>query len=520
MPRHTLSIIVLGVVGIAVVYLFAWSLSRPAGVVPQSPRALTVTLPDGHDVIEAAIAPDGTTLVYAAVADGQTQLFARPLATFTVEPLAGTEGATQPFFSPNGMRVGFFADGFLRWVALDGSRPVDVIPVSGGTAGASWNTGDQIVFAQLGGHGLRRVSAAGEADGTPAAVADLTTLDEDASEIAHGWPHVLADGRSILFTVSRSDRDPRLAWLSLESGERQLLKPIDGPVFHVDSGHLVYVRRGEIFSSPVDVEEMTVTGPERLVASGAAASPVGYSCLGQSSLVAARSGLLVYAPESDPSPENVLTWVDHDGASDPVDGVPARHQAPRVSPDGRQIAVAVTTGNFTRDLWILDLTTGQRRQVTREAGDNHSPLWAEDSRRITFASNRDGPQRVYRLDPSSGARVETLLFGDGRTPGSWSPQERNLFFHELQTEHGRDLWVWTPASDESSRLLGSTANERSPAISPDGRWLAYVSDRRDGDQIYIRPTLGRLSCGCLQLAGPNQSGHRMDPSSTTGAGAT
>ena len=487
MPRQTLSIaIVLGIVGIAVVYLVVRSLAGPAGVVPLSPRALSVTLPEGHDFVEAAIAPDGTTLVYAAIAHGRTQLFARPLSTFTVEPLAGTQGATQPFFSPDGMRVGFFADGFLRWVALDGSRPVDVVPVPGETAGASWGAGDQIVFAQLGGHGLQRVSAEHEADGTLPVVVDLTTLDEDASEIAHGWPHVLADGRSMIFTVSRSDLDPRLAWLSLESGERQLLEPVDGPAFHVDSGHLIYARQGEIFARPVDAEDMTVTGPERLVASGAAANSVGYNRLGQSSLVATRTGLLLYAPASDPSPANVLTWVDHDGESHPVDGVPARHQAPRVSPDGGQIAVAVTTGNFTRDLWILDLASGVRRQITREAGDNHSPLWTEDSRRITFASNREGPQRVYRVDSSGGERVETLLFGDGRTPGSWSPAERNLFFHERQAERGRDIWVWTPDSDESSLLLGSTANERSPTISPDGRWLAYVSDTRDGDQVYIR----------------------------------
>ncbi len=488
MPRHTLAGVI--AIGIAVVSILATlRLTRPANVEPLPAHALSVTLPEEHDFVEAALSPDGTTLVYAAIADGRTQLFVRSLATFAIDPLAGTEDATQPFFSPDGRRVGFFAAGFLRWVSLDGGAPVDIVPVAGETAGASWGAGDEIIFAPLGGQGLQRVSIRSPADDSTPTVSDVTQLDEDAAEIAHGWPHLLPDGRSIVFTVGRNERDPRLAWMSLETKDRQLLAPADGPASYVDSGHFVYTRRGEIFAMPVDVDEQTVMGPVRLVASGASGSPVGYNRLGQSSLAVSRSGLLAYAPESDASPDNLLVWVDRGGAAEPVDGVPARHQTPRVSPDGSLMAMAVSAGAFTRDLWVLDLTTGTRQRITHQAGDNHSPLWANDSRGITFSSNRDGPQRVYRVAPT-GSRLETLLFGDGRTPGSWSPDERNLFFHELQGEQGRDIWVWTPSSGESTLLLGSNANERSPAISPDGRRLAYVSNARDGDQVYVRPNPG------------------------------
>ena len=483
MPRHTGAAVIAIVV---VSTLVAWWLTRST-INPLPARALSVTLPDGHDVIETAISPDGTTLVYAAIADGQARLFVRRLSTFAIDPLAGTEGATQPFVSPDGARVGYFASGFLRWVALDGSPPVDVIPVAGETAGATWGAGDQIVFAPLGGQGLRRVSAHPRADGSPPTVSELTILDEDATEVSHGWPHFLPDGRSLVFTVGRSDRDPRLVWMSLESQERQLLESVDGQAFYVNSGHLVYARRGEIFAMPVSIDEQSVTGPVRLVASGAAGSAVGYARLGRSSLVAARTGLLIFVPVSDASSANLLAWVDRKGSWESVDGVPARHQAPRVSPDGSQIAMAISAGTFTRDLWTLSLTTGERRRVTQEAGDNHSPLWADNGQHITFASNRDGPQRIYRVTPFERAGIETLLFGDGRTPGSWSPDGQNLFFHELQPGQERDIWVWTPGSGESTLLLGSTANERSPAISPDGRWMAYVSDARDGDQVYLRP---------------------------------
>jgi serine/threonine-protein kinase len=488
MPRQTLAGLV--AVGIAIVSILAtWLLTRPADIAPLPAQALSVTLPEEHDFVEAALSPDGTTLVYVAIADGRTQLFVRSIATFAVEPLAGTADATQPFFSPDGKRVGFFAAGFLRWVSLDGGAPVDVAPVAGETAGASWSASDEIIFAPLGGQGLQRVSSRPLADESTPTVSDVTQLNEDADEIAHGWPHLLPDGQSIVFTVGRNEREPRLAWMSLETRDRQLLEPADGPAFHVDSGHFVYTRRGEIFAMPVDVGEQTVTGPVRLVASGVSGSPVGYNRLGQSSLAASRSGLLAYAPESDAAPDNLLVWVDRDGSAEPVDGVPARHQTPRVSPDGSLIAMAVSAGTFTRDLWVLDVATGTRQPITQQAGDNHSPLWADDGRGITFSSNRDGPQRVYRATPT-GSRLETLLFGDGRTPGSWSPDDRNLFFHELQGEQGRDIWVWTPGSGESTLLLGGSANERSPAISPDGRRLAYVSDAEDGDQVYVRPFPG------------------------------
>ena len=451
-------------------------------------QAMSIVLPDDHNIVEAALSPDGTRLVYAAIANGRVQLFLRSFDTFRVEPLPGTENATQPFFAPDGARVGFFSSGFLRWVAFDGSGPVDVAPVSGETAGAAWGPRGQIVFAPLGGRGLLSVSAdPGEADPT---VTPITELDKEAGEISHGWPILLPDEGSIVFTVGREDLDPRLAWMGLESKERELLAPVDGSAYYLDSGHLVYARRGEIFAMPVDSAEHEVTGPARLVASGVGGSAIGYEPLGRSSLVAARTGRLVYASESASPTDNLLTWVDREGSTTGVDGVAAAHQAPRLSPDGSQIAMTIQGSAFSRDLWTYDVATGERRRLTQDAGQNHSPLWSEDGRWVTFASNRDGPQRIYRVTVGAVSTLETLLFGDERTPGSWSPADRDLFFHERQQDRGRDIWVWTRRSGEGRVLMGTSANERTPAISPNGRWLAYVSDAEDGDQVYLRPHPG------------------------------
>lgn len=453
-------------------------------------RALSIVLPDDHNVVETALSPDGTRLVYAAIANGRVQLFLRSLDTFRVEPLPGTEDATQPFFAPDGDRVGFFSSGFLRWVSFDGSPPVDVAPVSGETAGGTWGPRGQIVFAPLGGQGLLSVSVDSDRSEEDAAVTPITELDEDAGEVSHGWPILLPDEGSIVFTVGREDLDPRLAWMTLESKERELLAPVDGSAYYLDSGHLVYARRGEIFAMPVDLAEREVTDPPRLVASGVAGSAVGYERLGRSSLVAARTGRLVYASESASPTDNLLTWVDREGSTTNVDGVASPHQAPRLSPDGTQIAMTIQGDAFSRDLWTYDVATGERQRLTQETGQNHSPLWSEDGRSVTFASNRDGPQRIYQVTTGAQNTLETLLFGDGRTPGSWSPADRDLFFHELQQDRGRDIWVWTRRSGEGRVLLGTNANERTPAISANGRWLAYVSDAEDGDQVYLRPHPG------------------------------
>jgi len=469
-----------------------WLLTRPAPAVPPPMQALSIVFPDDHTVVEAALSPDGTRLVYAAIANGRVQLFLRSFDTFRAEPLPGTEDATQPFFAPDGARVGFFSSGFLRWVAFDGSSPVDVTPVSGETAGAAWGPRGKIVFAPLGGQGLLSVSVDSGGSEADPAVTPITEIDQDTGEVSHGWPILLPGEGSIVFTVGREDLDPRLAWMVTESGEREFLAPVDGSAYYLDSGHLVYARRGEIFALPVDAAEHEVTGRVRLVASGIVGSTVGYERLGRSSLVAALTGRLVYASESASPTDSLLTWVDREGSTTNVDGVAAPHQAPRLSPDGSQIAMTIQGDGFSRDLWTYDVAAGERRRLTQDAGQNHSPLWSEDSRWVTFASNRDGPQRIYRVAVGATNTVETLLFGDGRTPGSWSPADQELFFHELQQDRGRDIWVWARRRGEGRVLLGTNANERTPAISPNGRWLVYVSDTENGDQVYLRPHPGEL----------------------------
>ena len=466
-----------------------WLVTRPVPPTPPPPTALSVGLPADHAFVDAAVSPDGSVLVYTAIANGRAQLFARRLDRFDVTPLEGTEDAAQPFFAPDGERVGFFAEGWLKWTGFAGDGPTDVTPVAGAVAGATWGPGDEIVFAPLGGRGLQLVSLRDVGEMSAA----VTEVDVAGGEVSHGWPHFLPDGRSLLFTIARQNRDPQIAWLWRDSSDHALLGPAEGAAFYVDSGRIIFARRGEIFAMPVDVTERSATGPTLPVVGNVAGAAIGYDRLGRSSLIASRHGRLVYLDVAGGSADNVLVWVDHQGTATEVDSVAARHQSPRVSRDGSRIAVAIRSDTFRRDLWLLHIDTGERTQLTDEAGDNHSPLWSTDER-ITFASNRDGPQRIYRTTTDAPAAVETLVFGDGRTPGSWSPDGRRLFFHETYPDRGRDIWMWgsgPTGGAESSLIVGTNANERAPTMSPNGRHLAYVSDAADGDQVYVRGDPGQ-----------------------------
>ena len=471
---------------------------QPASPPEPPPRqALSITIPAGRVLLDVAVSPDASRIAYTAIADGRSRLYVRRLDRFETELVPGTEGAAQPFFAPDGSAVGFFAHGWLRTAPLGGEegdqdtrggdrgRTTAVCRLTGEPAGGTWDGSGRIVFGGPGAAGLLQVPAEG---GEPVA---LTVVDRDGDETAHGWPHAVGE-RWILFTTGRRGRDPRLSILDRETGETRPLLLADGGGAFVEPSTVVFVRRGEIFAARLELDAGDERGgapSARPVLRGAAGSAVGYRGLGQSRFAAARNGALVFVPPPGTGGDNRLVWVDRTGRVEPLDDVTAPHQTPRISPDGRRVAVSAVTAILRRDLWLLDLAKGNRRQLTAEAGDNHSPLWSPDGATLTFASSRAGLQQMYRLQVRSLDVSGPLIGGDQRTPGSWSPTGRQLAFHELRPDRLRDVWTWRDGSgDEATPWLATDANERAPAFSPDGRRIAYVSDgdARDGDQVYVR----------------------------------
>ncbi len=482
MPRRTvLALVVLAaVVGAAVggLVVALWPAAPPA---PPPGRAMSLHVPSTHDLLDIAVSADASLVAYTAIVDGRTDLYVRPLDRFDAAAIPGTEGATQPFFSPDGSAVGFFADGFLKTITLDtdSGTAATVCPVSGRPAGGAWREDGVIVFAGPNGTGLRQVSAVGGAP-TP-----LTMVDEDGGETAHGWPSVI-DRRFLLYTAGRYGHDPRLMLLDLDTGESRPLLPADGGGFVVAASYLVYARRGELFAAPLELIDPTGAPSPRPVLNGVASSGIGYGRLGKARFAASRDGTMVFVPPPATGAGNQLVWVDRDGRADALDGVVVAHGTPRLSPDGRRVVFGATTAIFRRDLWLYDFVTGRRQQITEDAGDNHSPLWSASGTTLTFASSRGGLQRLFQISLPSLAASGPLVDGDQRTPGSWSHDERRLAFHEVHPARGRDVWMWTDGTG-AEPWLATDANERAPRFSPDGRWIAYVSDEEgEGDQVYLR----------------------------------
>ena len=466
----------------------AWLLLREPASEPAPRRAVSIRIPAGRDLLDVAVSPAGRRIAYTAVEDGRARLYVRRLDRFDARVVPGTEGAAQPFFSPDGESVGFFAEGLLRTVSLadDAPPPATVRRLGGEPAGGAWTPGGTIVFGGPGTSGLLEVPARG---GDTVA---LTAVDAEAEETAHGWPHAIGS-RHVLYTVGRRDRDPRLALLDRETGASRALPLADGGGHFIEPSAVVFARRGEVFAAAIDLEDEGRRGARspRPVLRGVAGRPVGDRRLGRARIAAARDGTLVFVPPPAAAGTSRLVRVDHDGRFEPLDDVGARHQAPRIAPDGRRVAFSATTAVLRRDLWLLDLDRGTRRQITRDAGDNHSPLWTRDGTALTFASSRTGLQHVFGLDPRSAEVAGPLFGGDLRAPGSWSPDGRRLAFHEVHADRARDIWIW-PRGGEPEPWLATPANERAPAFSPDGRWLAYVSDAESGhgDQVYVRAADG------------------------------
>ena len=342
--------------------------------------------------------------------------------------------------------------------------------------GASWGPDDTIIFAVRGANtGLLRVSAAG---GEPE---PLTTLEE--GETAHRWPHILPGGQSVLFTVVKGvgSENMEIAGLNLDSGERTLLVPGGSNPHYATTGHLIYGVDGTLRAVAFDADRLAVTGDpvpvlESVVMLGNGAAQFSLS----------NEGTLVYVGGADVGIiEGELGWVDRDGQMAPLMQGNGQYQHPHLSPDGRQVAVGIAGDSV--DIWLYDIERDSPARLT-EQGRNYFPVWMPDGTEVTFASNRSGSFDLYGKAADGSGNAETLLEKSTLLfPGSWSPDGTTLAFYEVTaTDAGRDIWTLR-RDGEAKAFIATEFNERAPRLSPDGQWLAYVSDQSGEDGVYVHP---------------------------------
>ncbi|MDR3722704.1 MAG: protein kinase [Candidatus Acidoferrales bacterium] len=464
----------------AVASLATWVL-RPLPPAPSQPVTRTaISLPPGQQLAgldrgpAVAISQDGTHLAYVAAQGGAQQIYVRAMDSLEAKPIPGTEGAIQPFFSPDGQWLAFFAGGKLKKVPLTGGAPLTLgdAPIPNG---GSWSGRGTIVFAPTTGEALQQVSDSG---GTPQ---PLTRLANASNR--HGWPEFLPGGNAVLFDVGGS----QVAVQSIGTGERRTLVQKGNQPRYALSGHLVYAQGGSLMAVPFNPQRLEVAGSAVPVVEGVLESSSPLTGSAQYSFSA--TGLLVYIPGGIQSAESRLVWVSRNGAEQPLAAAPHAFDRPRISPDGRQ--VTMTIGEQERDVWLYNLARDTLTRLTFEGSTNAYPIWTPDGKRIAFLSNRDGPNNFYwQLADGSGGLERLTTSEYTQAPQSWSPDGQLVAFIEINATTGYDIWVLRIGDRKAQPFLRTPFNESAPEFSPDGRWLAYVSDESGRFEIYVQPYPG------------------------------
>jgi len=426
-----------------------------------------------------ALSPDGKRLAYVATDGHESLLYVRAVDEFVGTRLAGTEGAKNPFFSPDGEWVGFFAGSELRKIPSGGGPVHRICEAPLDNLGSAWRGDGTIVFASYA-TGLWKVHVDG---GDPT---ELTRIDSDAGETQHRWPQFLPRGR-VLMTVG-TVRGSQVAIVDLLDGQRSPISDLAAVSVarYLPTGHLLLAQESALQVVPFDLNSGTVTGAPVTVVEGVTA----LSTQGVSYFAVSDSGTLIYLSGSGQA-GNQLVWADLSGNVTPIKGQGSSHLQPRLSPDGKRVAVTVGEELGARAVGVLDLGRGSQRRLTFESS-NAQPVWSPDGRRIVFSSSRDGSWNLY-WRAADGSDADTLLLaGDNELwAADFSPDGKHLIYWEIDAETARDLWVLRLEGDlEPSPFLVTRYNERAALFSPDGRWIAYVSDESGSDEIYVRPYPG------------------------------
>lgn len=473
-----------------------------------------VPLPDDHTLSSwyqpIALSPDGSRLVFGALGPGRSGLFLRDLDRLQSRFVPATEGAHDPFFSPDGRWIAYFADGKLMKVEAEGGIPQIVCDAPPGNQGASWGPGGEIVLTAGGPtSGLLRVAATG-GDPVP-----LTTPRQDAGEIGHAWPQHLPGGRGLLFTVWAGDGF-RTAILARDDTVWRVVHRGDAAARYVPSGHLIFAEMigaattPGLLAVPFDLERGEVTGsPMSVLEEPGLAGP---------NFAVSEDGALAYVAGGSPAwaglDENALLWVDSAGDPARAVGSTGFYEAPRLSPDGRRVAAATFSPDGTYDTWVFDLDRGTRTRITLQGTINNFPVWSPDGTAVTFNSSRS-PPGIYRRSADGTGEAELLVpreRGRPQIPGSWTPDGAALAY-TVVGEGGRgDVWILEPGAGKRP-LLETGASESSPVFSPSGRFLAWVSDASGRPEVYVGPYPGPGGAQVVSAGGGREPA--WDPSGST-----
>jgi len=467
------------VAALAVVAAGALALVHFRETPPETPVIRSTILPPENtewDFITGlalpALSPDGRRIVFGArTADGKNPLWVRPLDGLTAQPLAGTDRASFPFWSPDSRFIGFFSEGKLKKIDASGGPALTLADAPQGRGG-SWNQDGAIIFAPRNPFGpLLRVSASGGATSQLSAEGRL--------------PWFLPDGRHFLFQGSPGDRSGKILAGSLEGGPVKVVGEQANTNAIYAQGHLLFIRDGTLMAQPFDPNRLATTG-EAVPLAEQVQSVLNSRTVGAFSTSA--SGLLAYRTGT-PAGGTVLGWFDRSGKPGSTIGDPAPITSLSISPNQKSVAATVVDLP-TVDIWTYDLDRGLRTRLT--FGGGVAPVWSPDGRTIAFSSNRKGHNDLYRKS-SDGSGAEELLYADDldKTVTSWSPDGKILLYHTNGAKTSPDVWALPLTSERPGAplrpvpVLQTPFAEVNARFSPDGRWIAYYSNESQRAELYV-----------------------------------
>jgi serine/threonine-protein kinase len=449
------------------------------------------------------VSPDGSTIVLAT----PYHLLRRSLASQSVEPIPGSEsrqvGVSNPTFSPDGKSLAFWSAGSIKTIPVSGGTPTIIAPAIN-PFGMDWVEAG-IFFASD--NDIFRVSPDG---GTPELVVDLPSGHSPLT------PQVLPDGTHILFTMaqgSSADRWERAQIVVENIRTKERTTVVDGGADgrYVTSGHIVYALGGVLYAAPFDVNSRKVTGAPLPVVEGVRRGLTG--AMGTAHYAVSPSGLLAYVPgpTSSASATMDLTITSRDGGSEPL-GLPSGpYQYPRISPNGRQVAVASDNGREA-NIWIYDLNKSSAIRRLTLGGSDRFPAWSADGQWVAFQSMRDGDAGIFRQRADGSGAVERLTRADsGSThmPESWSPTENALLF-SITKNDTTTLWLHSVASGTRERFgdVTSVGNQVGATFSPDGKWVAYsTGDRGPTNENFVFVQPFPATGAKYQISQAGENGH-------------
>ncbi len=436
-----------------------------------------------------AISSDGKHVAFTARREDTVRLYLRSLDSPAAVEVAGSAGAGNPCFSPDGQWVAFTAGGKLKKVGVAGGTPV-VLGDAPTARGVAWSPdGARLIIGPTFNSGLVSIPADGGAPET------LTVPDRASGERTHRWPDILPGGKAVVFTIGTQGQaanfeDATIAAIDLTSPDATIVKLIEGGSLarYSPSGHLVYARGGQLFAVPFDVDRLEVTGPATTVLEGVASDVSS----GAADFAIAGNGTLIYRPAGAEGAERECVWVDRDGRTETVTRSELFIGSPSISPDGGRVALNVGRAYGEGDLFVYNLARATMTRLTFD-GSRVGAVWSRDGTRIIHGLSRGGSEGVYAIS-AGGGETEQLMLRDGGEyaiyPEAVVPSSDEVIYARSGGLGGFSVLTFAPGEDAPRPLLVSPSIEGGTTLSPGGTWMAYTSDVSGQYEVYVQPFPG------------------------------